>query len=102
MQDDNVLIYIIKRCMPPQHPSSFDYAAPVNSNIKAQRLQCSGRTVKRMEIVFPIRVDLPPTGTVFDERGNVVQDLIFDLSVISPSKAIFFTDCDIKFDSKTM
>ncbi len=99
MQNENVLIYIIKRGMPP-YVASFDYAVPVNTDIQSQRLQCSGRTVSKFEVVFPIRVkeDERPTATLRDSSGKVLQELEFELIRTNPSRAIFVSEVSIKMD----
>ena len=99
MQEEKVLYYLLKR----GDPSSLDYAVPINTQITAQRLQCSGKTIKRIEIIFPIRISNPaPFATITSEEGVKERDIEFVEQSANPSKKYFFADVDLLLDGRTM
>ncbi len=96
--NDNLIFYILKR----GEPSSFDHAVPLNPiALSPQRLLCSGKTIKRIEVVFPIRLSAPiPTANVLNENRMPVAPIVFTAEFTNPSRAIFVADTDIKLDGK--
>jgi len=96
--NDNIMYYVLKR----GDPSSFDHAVPLNKIASApQRLLCSGKTIKRIEIIFPIRLTTPvPTANVLNEHKRPETPIVFTSDQTNPSRTIFFSETNIRLDGK--
>lgn len=110
MQNGEQLIYLLKRGAVGVEekkellPASLNYAVPINHDTNSQRLQCSGRVVKRIEIIFPIRINRPvPSAEVHGVDGNsYYQQVDFEGQFTNPSRGIFFADVDILLNKVEM
>lgn len=93
-----VLYFLMKRGA----PASLDYAVPINTTMTAQRFLCSRSKVKRIEILFPIRITNPAPSATLECEGKVERRIEFSGSFTNPSKAIFYADVDLTLDNKVL
>ena len=66
-----------------------------------QRLLCSGKTINRIEIIFPIKLTYPiPILRVYDENRTKEEIVEFIPESTSSSRAIFSANVSIKLNNK--
>ena len=102
-----VISYGLKRGEPANQvktakPSSFDHAVPVLLEYPSpERLLCSGKTIVKIELVFPIRLSAPtPRLIVLDEYRNEEQKITFTSHQSSPSRAVWVIEDEIELNKK--
>jgi hypothetical protein len=95
---DTVYSYQLKR----GEPSSFDHAVPTFTSFPTgQRLLCSGKEIKKIEIIFPIRLTSPtPKLTILSESRRIEREIDFTSEFSNPSRAVWIIDEPIKLDNK--
>jgi hypothetical protein len=94
----DVMLYILKR----DEVASFDKAVPLLSHWSSpQRLLCSGRIIKRIEIIFPIRLAEPvPFLRVYNSDRSKEEIIDFVAESTPPSRSIFSANVSIVLDNK--
>jgi hypothetical protein len=90
--------YILKR----GEPTSFDHAVPLDScSPPPQRLLCSGRTITKIEIIFPIRLTTPlPHANILNGQKQKISPIVFVAEQSNPSRAVFIAETEIFLDGK--